>query len=101
MPALPDRADGVDDPTGGEVEARGQTGLARRAVPDCGAGSRERGSGGPVDGAADAATGGEALVRRVHDGVGREGGDVGTDGSELHGFPPRAVVLLPRLDSFG
>src|SRR5262249_51698582 len=78
-PALPDRADGMDDPLRRQVVAVGKDCLARVAVPDAPALFPEPRPGRAVDGAADAATRQQGFVGRVDDAVDVQLGDVAVD----------------------
>ena len=94
--AVPHRPDGVDDPAGGEAEARRGPGVAGGAAPERGAGIGEPGTGRGEDGAADAAAAGQAGVGGVHDGVGGLAGDVAPDGLERGPAPARLGSVLRR-----
>ena len=75
-PAVPDRADGVDDVERGQAVARGDFRVSRGAVTQRRAFLRQFRPGGAVDGAADPAAGGECVVGGVDDSVDRQRGDV-------------------------
>lgn len=80
--AGPDRADGVNDVAGGQPVAARDLRFARAAAVERFAFGQKLGTGGAVNGAIDSAAAEQARVRRVHDGVNGEGGDVATN--QLH-----------------
>ena len=102
MPALPDRADGVDHETGGEVEAAGGLGVAERAPAELTAGLAQSGAGGPVDGAVDAAAAEKRRIRGIYHGMDVFSDDVTEDDLELGSheaqrrFPDRGAARPHR-----
>jgi len=66
---MPDRAHGMDDESGGEIEAGRDPRLARRAGADPGAGPGELQPRRPVDRPADSPAGREPFIGRVDDGI--------------------------------
>lgn len=100
FPAVPDRADGVDDPFGREFAGgRGDRAAGRQAVgvlfaPYLLALFEYRGAAGLVDGAVHAVAAEEGGVGGVHDGVDGQFGDVAGDDIYLRGhrFPPEGTA---------
>ena len=90
--AAPDRAHGVNHVLRRQTEAGSDAGLPGGALPYRGTGARQLRTRGPMDRAAHAATRGQCLVGRVHDGVRVESGDVYDSGGQLHNEQP----IYPR-----
>mmetsp|Transcript_21223 Transcript_21223/g.68491 ORF Transcript_21223/g.68491 Transcript_21223/m.68491 type:complete len:207 (-) Transcript_21223:277-897(-) len=80
---LADGAHGVEDPLAGKPEPRSGDRVARLAAADPMAGACEVGACAAVQGAADAATGRQRLVGRVHHRVDPELGDVALPQDDL------------------
>lgn len=107
LPGVTVRADGVDDPPGGQVEAwsldgvpdvqaAGQLGAAQRL-----AGGEQLRAGGTVDGAIDSSSAQKRAVGGVDDGVDLLRGDVTGDGFDSHpdlppGLPGPARTVGPE-----
>jgi len=66
LAVVPDRADGVNDPSGREFVAFGDFGLARDAAAECAAFRQQFRPGRPMDGAIHAAAAQQGRVGRIH-----------------------------------
>lgn len=83
LAAVPDGADGVEDPIGGKVEAGGSFCISGGAAVEFSAGGEEPGAGSAVDGAIDTAAAEQRGVCCVDDGVNLLSGYVSLQGNEL------------------
>ena len=89
--AAPDRADGVDHPTGGEPEARVALASPKAQPLSCAARLEQLGAGRPVDRPVDPAPAEERGVGGVDDGVDVLGGDVAERDLEARSLTRRSL----------
>ena len=74
----------MNDVTGRQPEARRQARFAGFAAAELSTNFQQFRSGGPVDGAVNAAAAQQRTICRIDDGIDRQGGDIGFDCPNSH-----------------
>jgi hypothetical protein len=93
LPTLPDWTDCVDDVSCSKLKSGCDAGLARWATAESAHSSLEFGARRAVDGAVNAATGNERVVRGVNNGIDLHPSNVCLESVEIHGL--RSCDLTP------
>src|SRR5882762_1103193 len=84
MTSVPERADGVDDKTRGQIVSASDFRFTRLATAECPALREKLRSSGAMNGAIDSAAAKQRRIGRVHNCIDIECGDIAADDVDLH-----------------